>query len=51
MPGGFKVSCHCGNIRLEVTAELGEVVECNWHLADNAAAIGRSAAEGISDHP
>lgn len=44
MPSAFKVSCHCGNIRLEVTAELDEVIDCNcsicvrtgflhWHVA------------------
>jgi len=27
-----KVSCHCGKIRLEVAAELGEVVECNCSI-------------------
>jgi hypothetical protein len=32
MPSAFKVSCHCGNIQLEVTAELGEVVECNCSI-------------------
>lgn len=26
------VSCHCGHIRLEVIAELGEVVECNCSI-------------------
>jgi hypothetical protein len=26
------VSCHCGHIRLEVTAELDEVVECNCSI-------------------
>lgn len=24
--------CHCGNIQLEVTAELGEVVDCNFSI-------------------
>jgi hypothetical protein len=28
----FKVSCHCGDIQLEVSAELGEVVECNCSI-------------------
>jgi len=32
MPRTFNISCHCGNIRLEVTAELGEVVECNCSI-------------------
>src|SRR5262249_31737747 len=32
MPTTFKVSCHCGNIRLEVTAELSEVVDCNCSI-------------------
>src|SRR4029434_10441450 len=32
MPASHKVSCHCGNIRLEVTAELGEVVDCNCSI-------------------
>jgi hypothetical protein len=32
MSSAFKVSCHCGNIQLEVTAELGEVVECNCSI-------------------
>jgi len=27
-----KVSCHCGNFQLEVSAELGEVVECNCSI-------------------
>lgn len=26
------VSCHCGHIRLEVDAELAEVVECNCSI-------------------
>ena len=26
------VSCHCGRLRLEVEAELGEVVECNCSI-------------------
>lgn len=32
MASTFKVSCHCGNIRLEVTAELDEVVDCNCSI-------------------
>lgn len=28
----YQVSCHCGNIQLEVTAELGEVVDCNCSI-------------------
>jgi hypothetical protein len=28
----YRVSCHCGRIRLEVTAELAEVVECNCSI-------------------
>jgi hypothetical protein len=28
----YEVSCHCGNIQLEVTAELGEVVDCNCSI-------------------
>jgi hypothetical protein len=28
----FKASCHCGSIRLEVTADLGEVVDCNCSI-------------------
>ena len=28
----IKVSCHCGNIELEVTAELADVVECNCSM-------------------
>ena len=28
----YFVSCHCGNLRLEVDAELGEVVECNCSI-------------------
>ena len=24
-----EISCHCGNVRLEVNAELDEVLECN----------------------
>jgi hypothetical protein len=27
-----KVSCHCGNIQLEVTAQLDEVTECNCSI-------------------
>ena len=27
-----KVSCHCGRIQIEVTAELAEVVSCNCSL-------------------
>lgn len=27
-----QVSCHCGRVRLEVDAELGEVVECNCSI-------------------
>jgi hypothetical protein len=28
----YRVSCHCGRIRLEVDAELGEVSECNCSI-------------------
>ena len=28
----IKVLCHCGNIELEVTAELADVVECNCSI-------------------
>lgn len=28
----YKLSCHCGRIRIEVTAELSEVVECNCSI-------------------
>src|SRR5262245_1465134 len=28
----FNVSCHCGNIKLEVRAELADVVECNCSI-------------------
>jgi hypothetical protein len=32
MANAHKVSCHCGQIRLEVAADLGEVVECNCSI-------------------
>ena len=32
MASPYQVSCHCGQIRLEITAELGEVVECNCSI-------------------
>jgi hypothetical protein len=28
----YKLSCHCGRIRLEVSAELDEVFECNCSI-------------------
>jgi hypothetical protein len=28
----FRLSCHCGSIRLEVTAALDEVVACNCSI-------------------
>jgi hypothetical protein len=28
----YKLSCHCGRIQFEVTADLAEVVECNCSL-------------------
>src|SRR5262245_27419758 len=32
MSAPIKLSCHCGNVQLKVTAELGEVVECNCSI-------------------
>ena len=32
MTAPHKVSCHCGNIQLEVSAELSEVFECNCSI-------------------
>jgi hypothetical protein len=32
MAGPYRISCHCGQIRLEIAAELGEVVECNCSI-------------------
>jgi hypothetical protein len=32
MPQSINVSCHCGYIRLEITAEFSEVVECNCSI-------------------
>jgi hypothetical protein len=32
MASPYQVSCHCGQIRLEITAEPGEVVECNCSI-------------------
>jgi hypothetical protein len=29
MPKPYRLSCHCGEIRLEVDAELTELVDCN----------------------
>ena len=28
----YTVSCHCGRLRLEIDAELGEVAECNCSI-------------------
>ena len=32
MAASYKVSCHCGRIRLEVAAELAEVFDCNCSI-------------------
>lgn len=32
MESTYTASCHCAGIRLEITAELAEVVECNCSL-------------------
>jgi hypothetical protein len=31
-PIPIKVSCHCRNIQLEVTAELDEIIDCNCSI-------------------
>jgi hypothetical protein len=32
MPNTLKLSCHCGNIKLEVTSPLDEVFDCNCSI-------------------
>jgi len=32
MTSTYRASCHCGRIRIEVAAELTEVVECNCSI-------------------
>jgi hypothetical protein len=32
MASPYRISCHCGHVRLEISAELGEVVECNCSI-------------------
>src|SRR4029450_5823019 len=55
----FKVSCHCGNIQL-VSAELGEVVDCNcsicvrsgflhWYVAPEQVKL-KSASPSLSTY-
>jgi hypothetical protein len=34
--GPHRISCHCGLIRLEIAAELGEVVECNCSICSRS---------------
>ena len=36
MANSYSVSCHCGRIRLEVSAELAEVVECNCSICSRS---------------
>jgi hypothetical protein len=31
--------CHCGNVRYEVTADLGSVVECNCSICSKSGAL------------
>jgi hypothetical protein len=32
MASRYRISCHCGHVRLEISAELDEVVECNCSI-------------------
>jgi hypothetical protein len=36
MTGSHQVSCHCGQIQLEVTADLGEVFDCNCSICSRS---------------
>jgi hypothetical protein len=60
MAKSYDVSCHCGNIRLEVTAELGEVTECNcsicvrsgflhWYVAPQQVKL-KTKSKGLSTY-
>ena len=31
--------CHCGNVRFEVTAELGEVMQCNCSICSKTGSL------------